>query len=148
LNTTGVPTQAEINALVAADHELSKPLEDDVLTVRVRRTGKVEDVRLGDTLDAYEVTVERKRAEIAELLEQLKVVNAEIAAAQKDAVHAENVEVRKVKKELDAQLDVFKDEAARIKQQTLDESKKALKEDKNAKKVFESKLNALYDEMY
>ena len=145
---TGVPTQAEINALVAADHELSKPLEDDVLTVRARSTGKLEDVRLGFALDAYEVTAEKKRAEIAELLEQLKFVNAEIAAAQKDVVQAENVQVRKAKKELDAQLDAFKDEAAKIKQQTEAEVEKALKEDKKAKKVFESKLNALYEEVY
>ena len=143
---TGVPTQAEINALVAADHELSKPLDDDVLTVRARSTGKLEDVRLGDALDAYEVTAEKKRVEIAELLKQLKVVNTEIAAAQKDFDHAENVLVRKAKKELDAQLDAFKDEAAKIKHQTEAEVERALKEDKKAKKVFESKINALLEE--
>ena len=132
---------------MAADHELSKPLEDDVVNFKRPSTGEVEDVRVGDTLRTYEITAERKRAEIADLLEQLKAVNAEIAAAQRDVVHAENMQVKKAKKELDAQLDAFKDEAARIKQQTLDECKKAQKEDRYAKKLFQSKIDALYNEM-
>ncbi len=147
LNPTGVPTETEINALVAADLELSRPLEDDILTVRRTRTAQLEDVRLGDVLRAYELTAEKKRDEIADLLERLNAVNAEIVAAQKDALHAENIEVKKAKKELDAQLDEFKEQAAEIKQQTLDECKRAMEEDKNAKKVFQSKIDALYEEM-
>jgi hypothetical protein len=143
LKTPGVPTQADIDALIAEEAELCKPLDDDTLQLRDRATGQVKDVRLGDTIQKFEAKFEKKRTELAGLLEQLQLVNSEITAAQKDAIRSEKVVVKQLRDELAIQLDAFKEQALNIKQQALAEVKAAEMEDKRAKKEWEAKIAAL-----
>ena len=143
LNTPGVPTEADIDALIAEEEDIYKPLDDDTLQLCERATGQVKDVRLGDTIQKFEAKSEKKREELAKLLEQLKTVNSEIAAAQKDAIRSEEVEVKHLRDELATQLYAFKDQALKIKQQAQAEVKAAAKEDKKAKKDWDAKIAAL-----
>lgn len=142
LNMPGVPSQADVDALIAEDEKLSKPLDDDILQIE-DRSGRVRDVRLGDLMRKFDAKSEEKREEIAELLLQLKAVDTEIVAAQKDALHAEKVDVKKLRDKLAVQLEGFKDQALRIKEQTEAEVKAALEEDKKAKREWEAKVAAL-----
>jgi hypothetical protein len=143
LKTPDVPTQADIDALIAEETEFCKPLDDDTLQLRERATGQVKNVRLGDTIQKFEAKSEKKLAELAGLIEQLKIVNSELVAAQRDAIRSEKVEVKQLRDELAIQLDAFKEQALNIKQQTLAQVKAAEKEDKRAKKEWEAKIAAL-----
>ena len=95
------------------------------------------------SLCKYEAKSEKKAAELAQLLEQLKIVDAEIAEAQKDALRAEKNQVKKLRQELVVELDGFKDAALKIRDQTEDEVKAALKEEKRLKKEWDAKIAAL-----
>lgn len=113
------------------------------------KNGRVETrkIRLGDSLAKFEAFSEKRQAELDDLRAELAAKNAELVTAQKDAIQAEDTDVKRAKNELDAQLDAFKDIALKNKQQTEFDVKKALKEDKEEKKKWEEQLNQLYSIM-
>ena len=131
---SGMPTKGDIESLVGEDLELSKPLSEARMTIEyARKSGKVEskEVKLGDTINAFQKLVEQKRAELGSLLNDFSDVNDELAATKKDIMHAEAKEVKHEKSKLNAELLKLAEEAKVIKEQTLTDIKNARKEDKD-----------------
>ena len=146
LNVPSLPSKDEINALAEEDLALTKPVDDELMTIQnCRKNGSVEtkEVKLGDTMHPFKKLVDQKRAELEGLLEELKDVDAEIAAARKDVTETEQCEVKKAKKELNAELESLIDQASAIKEQTLAEVKKARQEGQAAKVEMRRKIDEL-----
>ena len=143
LNIPGVVTQADINTLVAVDHDLFRSLEEEILQIEDPRTGQLSDVRPGDTLQDYEKVSQRKHADLMEFLKQLTDVNAEILTAKAEVVNVEKTEVMQAKKELFVQLKSLKKQALANKRQTETEVNEAYAEDREAKEAWERKVAML-----
>lgn len=129
LEETSTLSGPEKDALIQAEAELSKPLEENMCDIQKRqRDGAVttKAFTLGYTMQTFEDLVERKRAEFASLLKQLRELDAEIAAAYEDILEVEHGQVgKKARRDLDRDLEALAQDALEAKEQTLAEIKQA-----------------------
>ena len=143
-------SKANIDTLVDEDFTLSKSLDEELMTIQShRRDGTVttKEIELGDTMRAFEQTVKQRRAELESLAEELRGVNAGIAAAKNDVLETEKGDVRKARDVFNAEMDALAQEAYAIKEDTLAEVKKARKEDKAATADTNRKLEEFMESM-
>jgi chromosome segregation ATPase len=150
IQTSGIPSNAELNAVLEKDATLFKPLDDEQMTIQnQRKNGTVElkNVRLGDTMLTFERQVNAKRGELEELMQQLKAVDTEIAAAHKAVLDAEQNAVRNAKAVFVAELASLEKEAGAVAGRTRAEVKKSRKEDQTEKAGMDRKLEEFMREL-
>ena len=151
LDIPGVPTKADLDALAAEELALSKPLDEERMTVQShRRNGTVEtkEVKLGDTMQWFENLEATKRAELESLRKELKDVDEEIAAAKEDVVKMEKKQVKKAKGAFNDELNSLIDQAEAVKNQTLAEIKKAQEEEESAKAERSQKMREFMESLF
>ncbi|KAK3706004.1 hypothetical protein LTR37_012998 [Vermiconidia calcicola] len=153
LNVDGQPPRpgkAELDEVIAVDAALSKPMDEERMTIQNhRRNGAVEtkEIKLGDTMLAFEKLVEKKRSELESLLQDLSEVDAEIVATKQSIVDNEKKAVKKMKDALGAELASFMQQAESIKKHTMAAIEKAQKEEKAENKEKNRKLEELIKQM-
>ncbi len=100
-------------------------------------------------MKTFQKLLDRKRAEMESLLEELDAANDEIDTTMKDITAVENREVKQAKRDLDAALSSTANEAQQAKEATLLDVKTARKDDHTAnveaKRVLEKALKPLID---
>lgn len=147
LDNTSTLSTAEREAFIQSETELSKPLEEQTLTVQNRQKNGTMEVKLGHLMHAFENLVEQKRTRLQDLFKELRQVDVEMATAYKDVLDTESGAVNKERRQLDRDLDALAQEAYEAKEQTLAEVKQA-REDEHAaatdeKRRLDSFLNSL-----
>ncbi|KAK3686323.1 monothiol glutaredoxin grx5 [Vermiconidia calcicola] len=153
LNVDGQPQgpgKAELDEVIAVDAALSKPLDEERMTIQNhRRNGTVEtkEIKLGDTMLAFEKLLERKRSELESLLEDLSETDAEIMATKRSIVDTEKKAVKTIKDALGTELASFMQQAESIKKHTAAAIEKAQKEEKAENKEKNRKLEELIKQM-
>ena len=148
LDISGQPNNAEVEALMNSDRELAKPLDDERMTIQTRkRNGVVEnrDVKVGDTMNAFQRLLENKRSELQGLLLKLQGVDDEIKESMTDIAQTESNEMKKSKNELNVVLEAMADKARSSKSQTKSEIRKAQKEEKALSDQFNHRLQGIMD---
>ena len=125
-------------------------MDEERMTIQNhRRNGAVEtkEIKLGDTMLAFEKLVEKKRSELESLLQDLSEVDAEIVATKQSIVDNEKKAVKKMKDALGAELASFMQQAESIKKHTMAAIEKAQKEEKAENKEKNRKLEELIKQM-
>lgn len=144
LDIPNIPAKG-IAELAKDGSALTKSLDHEKMTLQeTRKDGTVTmtEVTLGSTMASFQKVVSNRRAELEGLLKELDDVNAEIAAAQNDALRTEEDEVRKANDELNGVLQATAQEAKAIKDETLAQVKKARKEDQ----AIQAELNRKFED--
>lgn len=145
----GLPSKAEMNALVERDANLFTLLDDEEMTIQnQRKNGSIElrDVRLGDTMQNFERLVDSKRPELEYLMHQLREAERDIASAYKAVVETELKDIKKAEEEFAEELASLEEEAGALKRRTRAKVEKARKEDQEAKVAMDRKIEELIRE--
>lgn len=141
-----VTPNSELKGLMYEQIELSDPLEEEAITVRATRTDSTivtEDVKLGDTMQAFQKLLGNKRVQFEKLLEELHQVDAEIVAVKKEIRTIENKEVKEVKRYWDDRLSRRAEEAREARDSTMAEVAKAVKKEKEAAEEEKRKMQEI-----
>ncbi len=148
--TSGMASRDQIDTLVQAHAALSKPLDDEQMTIQNHRqngTVDMKEVKLGETMLSFERLAEKKRAELEKLVQNLQDVVDEIETAREVIVAKEKKGVKQAKKSFEAKLASLVDEAEAAREQARDEVKQARKEDREFKANLERKIELLFAEL-
>lgn len=145
--TSGL-SRSEIEALVHKEANMSRAFEDETMIVQASQEGSVvtNEVKLGDTMRAFEHLLTQRREEMAALLEDLHQIDNEIAAATEDIRTTEIAAKKDGRRSLEEAFAEFAKEALEAKQNTLTDIKQARKEDQVAKRKIESLVKCLMEE--
>ncbi|KAK5127492.1 hypothetical protein LTR85_006831 [Meristemomyces frigidus] len=135
LEIPGVPTLAQIDALDAEGHELSKPIGEQILEVQVPQPDgslKRKHVTLDASMKAASLQLGEKRAELEKLERDLAQVYDEIDAAKEDALNDKDGAIKRADDKLQARLDKVEKDTELFRNQTFNEVVQAEKADKAA----------------
>ena len=112
-----------------------------------RRNGtvKTKEVRLGDTMHAFQRLADQKQMELKSLFQELEHVDAEISATKDDIFETEQSEIQKLNKQLNIDLESLKHQASTLKAQTVAEVEQARKDDRAAKREVQRKFEELME---
>lgn len=149
LATPGVVTKEELEARGEEEQALCSSIDEAYVRIQERRGDdyKIKDVKVGDTLLAFERTVESVGAEVEKLIEELGGVEDEIVAAREALVNAEENEVKEADQALLEELSAVCDEINDAKKNMEADIRKARKEDHAAKAEMDSKLEQFMREL-
>ena len=137
---------ANIEDLVAKGVQLSRPLEDETITVQRRKkdgTCKASDIKLGTMMQNYEDLLERTQDKFKTFRKKICDIDVEMSAAYQDLLNLERNEVKNARRKLDEDLEALANEASEAKEQTLAEIKEARENEKITGEEEKRKLNAL-----
>lgn len=137
---------ADIEDLVARESQLSKPLDEETITIQSRKkdgTSKAVKIKLGPMLRHFETLLEKTQVEVNALREKVREVDLEIAEAYQDAVNTDHSEGKKARREFEKDLEALANEAYEAKQQTIADIKQVREDEKRAAEEEKRKLNAL-----
>lgn len=137
--------------LVAEHARLANPLSEDKIEIqRTKADGSkvAEERKLSETMQVFERTLEQKRSELEQLLQELEDVDAEIAATRRNILAVEQKDVKRLKHELDTHVAALLGEAEASKAATLGEIEKARKEEKRAADAQNKKFEELMKTMF
>jgi hypothetical protein len=144
------PSSKQISAIIEEDKALSKSLDDEVITITdERKNGRrsMRELRVGDTMDKFEKTLEDKHNEVVKLIQELKAVDAEIASARAAIAKVENKEIKRAREGFMKELSALSEQAEAAKNQTEVEIKKARKADQANRDKMDSKMEAFLKEL-
>lgn len=143
MTKAGMSIKAETESAITDRLALSKPLEEERMTIQnQRKNGLVttKDVKLGDTLQACQSLTDQTRKETESLLLQLKGIDAEIADLKNDLLDTESGAWKKAQNDLDTDLAALAEKAKVIKKQTIADVKETRKADNKFSKEMSRKI--------
>ncbi|KAK5163733.1 uncharacterized protein LTR77_010406 [Saxophila tyrrhenica] len=143
---SGLPTDADYDALGEDHAALSRLLDDDEMIVQTQHkdgTKTKKQVKLGDTMQAFEKMAATKRAELQRLCKDLKDVVAEISATRESIVATEASDVKRARKTFKAELASIAQDAGAVREQLHGEVEEARKDDQ----AFRAKIRKVFDQL-
>jgi hypothetical protein len=144
------PSNKQISAIIEEDKALSKPLDDEVITItNERKNGKrsMRELRVGDTMAKFEKALENNHIEAVKLVQELKALDVEIASARAAIAKVENKEIKRAKEGFMKELSALSEQAEAAKKQTEAEIVKARKADQANRDEMDSKMEAFLKEL-
>ncbi|KAF2166877.1 hypothetical protein M409DRAFT_22930 [Zasmidium cellare ATCC 36951] len=140
-----VPTEADIDAVAKELEELQKPIEDDVLHIQDPQTGNATKTRkLGETLEMLDRRLEKKFSQIQQLEIEQKRLDDEVEILKKQVL-GDDKDYKKAKDGYEAQLTLLQKEVEKVEAQAKSELEEMKRKDRNAKKAFNLKIQALWE---
>jgi hypothetical protein len=143
LPNSNVPTQDSFNALFAADENLSRPLEDEMLRVQFpQKDGStlVKEVRFGDTWKKFQRHYEQKRAEMAKMKEAMQNLELEMRALKEEVVDGDE-EMRDLVRTHEREMLGFQGQMNEAEKEYEEDVKRAKDDEKKAVKEFQKKFD-------
>lgn len=137
---------ADIEDLVTRESQLSKPLEQEKITIQSRKkdgTTKAVDIKIGPMLRHFENLLEKAQVEVKALRKKVREVDLEIAEAYQDAINTEHGEGKKARHKFEKDIEALAKEAYEAKQQTMAAIAQVREAEKRAGEEEKKKLNAL-----
>ncbi|KAF2479841.1 hypothetical protein BDY17DRAFT_326850 [Neohortaea acidophila] len=148
--TTVDEDAASVEALANEEADMSRSLDDEIMVLQTTLpNGKTvtNEVRLGDTVHAFEKLLQEKRQEMTTILEELHQVEVDMATAKQEILVSDAAAEQLAREELDASLAELKKEILAAKETTRKEFELARKEDQDEKRKFEAALKTLMEDV-
>lgn len=148
--TTVDEDAASVEALMTEEADMSRSLDDEIMVLQTTLpNGKTvtNEVRLGDTVHAFEKLLQEKRQEMTTILEELHQVEVDMATAKQEILVSDAAAEQLAREELDASLAELKKEILAAKETTRQEFELARKEDQDEKRKFEAALKTLMEDV-
>lgn len=151
LQSKDTKSKGQLKALADEHTRLANPLGED--KIAIQRTGAggtkiVEERKLFDTMQRFERGLQNKRSELQSLLDELKDIDTEIATVKQDVLAVEQKQVKKLKRDLDAQVASLVEEAEASQKTVLAEVEKARKQERTNVDVQNKKFEELLKTMF
>lgn len=144
LDVEGVPTQDDIDALIAEDRRVSKPMGEEVLTLEnTLHDGSIKhsNVKLADTFANFEDHLTKANNSVTLYLRELEEIAENIKAANEQLLYDEEKgQVKKLTLHLEKDLNAFEKEVLEVENWKASETEKAKEEEKATSAEMDRKL--------
>lgn len=130
--------------------DMSRSLDDEIMVLQTTLpNGKTvtNEVRLADTVHAFEKLLQEKRQEMTTILEELQQVEVDMATAKQEILVSDAAAEQLAREELHVSLAELKEEILAAKEATRKEFELARKEDQDEKRKFEAALKTLMEDV-
>jgi hypothetical protein len=143
LPNSDVPTQDSFDALFAADENLSRPLEDEMLRVQFpQKDGStlIKQVRFGDTWEKFQRHYAQKRAEMAKMKEAMQDLELEMRALKEEVVDGDE-QMWDLVRIHEGEMLGFQGQMNEVEKEYEEDVKRAQDDEKKAVKDFKKKFD-------